>query len=128
MKALIEAKGLQLRAVQQFLRTNVAREHQLLQSCQPEVLMDWRLCRLADPDFVEPNMSYKEPTPVASVPRISQPAQLELTRCRGPWSDAAVVYSATSHCMLALIIALWGNAAMLFISTLSQHCSVTNPQ
>lgn len=82
LKALIEAKGLRLKSVQQQLRTDVTREHQLLQSCQPEVLMDWRMCRLADPDFIQPDMLYKEPTPAVMAPRISPTAQLELARYR----------------------------------------------
>lgn len=81
LKALIEMKSLKLRAAQAVLRRDVAREHKLLRSCLPEVLMDWRLCRLANPDHNEPDMSYQEPAPVVPVPRISQTAQLELARC-----------------------------------------------
>ena len=80
LKALIELKSLQLRPQQQILRQSVAREHQLLGKCHPEVLMDWGFCRLADPDVTDPDMSFKEPTPALPVPQISQTAQLELTR------------------------------------------------
>lgn len=80
LKALIELKSLQLRPQQQILRQSIAREHQLLGKCHPEVLMDWGFCRLADPDATDPDMSFKEPTPAIPVPQISQTAQLELTR------------------------------------------------
>ena len=81
LKALIEMKSLKLKVAQAALRRDAAREHKLLQSCQPEVLMDWGLCRLANPDHNEPDMLYQEPAPVIPVSRISQTAQLELARC-----------------------------------------------
>ena len=81
MKALIEIKRLKLKNVQHQLRKSIAVEQRLLADCHPSILMDWSLCRRADPEASEPDMTYKEPTPPpAPKPAISQAEQMEIHR------------------------------------------------